>query len=552
MRGEHMRTMSITPSISLTSLPLETVTHIVSLLPRFALLSLRCVNRQLGFIATTYAFRSLRLQAYGNSPGHFISIAESKKLSFLVREVTCDTWIGPEFEYRTNEGFEIPAEFLTALPFLGSLRNLRALHLRFHQDCASPSSYRGVVEETVDFRYRILDTIFQCLAGTWSNQRQRKLDQSFGPDSVFAGHQLTQTPAAKITQLPSLTTLTISNLADFNDPRLTTSDAFKTILGSSSLTDMRLYITTETSGRRREWNSSYPEKFDMFESLPATWLSPVASNLRTLSLYSREFWGWHPKADFRLIDSLPQLKVLALGKYTFSHQWQVDWVASLDLEELYLDDCHILYQALCPMPMDHSTEVIGKDDKGDDIVISNEGYIRRDIEGSQDPDKLIKKVEFPLRWHTIFSHWRKSMLSLTVFKIGRGAWREAPKETCDAATEGDPSKPDDDNEDGLDAAVLSHAFEHNAFRYFDCPTPGSSGDKYRHGTGMSKVYRIEFLYVYKMVGEWVGWAEWIEWKRRYGEGGEWEFEDDLQAKDEAALSLLMSTTEGRRISGAAT
>ncbi|KAH7007296.1 hypothetical protein EDB80DRAFT_577873 [Ilyonectria destructans] len=511
--------MSVTPSVSLTSLPLETVTHIVSLLPRFALLPLRCVNRQLGFIATTYAFRSLRLQAYGNSPGHFIAIAESEKLSLLVREVTCDTWIGPEFEYRTSEGFKIPAEFLTALPFLGSLRNLRALHLRFHQNCTSPSSYRGDVEETVDFRYRILDTLFQCLAGTWSNQRQRKLDQSFG-HSVFAGHQSTQTPATKITQPPSLTTLTISNLADFNDPRLTTSDAFKTILGSGSLTDMRLYITTETSGSRRGWNSSYPEKFDMFESLPATWLSPVASNLRTLSLYSRDFWGWHPKANFRLIDSLPQLKVLALGKYTFSHQWQVDWVASLGLEELYLDDCHILYQALCPMPMDHSTEVIGKDDKGDDIVISNEGYIRRDIERSQGPDKRIKKVEFPLRWHTIFSHWRKSMLSLTVFKIG----------------------PD------VDAAVLRHAFEHNAFRYFDCPAPGSSGDKYRHGTGMSKVYRLEFLYVYKMDGEWVGWAEWIEWKRRYGEGGEWEFEDDLQAKDEAALSLLMSTTEGRRIS----
>ncbi|KAH6974147.1 hypothetical protein BKA56DRAFT_428492, partial [Ilyonectria sp. MPI-CAGE-AT-0026] len=436
------------------SLPLEVVTQIVSLLPRFAVLPLRCVNGQLELSATPYAFRSLRLQAFGNSPGHFIAIVESEKLSLLVREVTCDTWIGPGFEYRGRERFEIPAEFLTALPFLGSLPNLKALHLRFHQDCAGHHSDR-TVEETVDFRYRILDTIFQCLAGTWSDQRQRKLDQSFGPNSVFAGHQSTQIPATKITRLPSLNTLTISNLADFNDVRLTSSDAFKAILSSSSLTDMRLFVTTDISdsGRRIGWNSPYSDNLDMFESLPATWVLPVASNLRTLSLYSRGLWGWHPKADFRRIGPLPQLKVLALGKYTFSHQWQVDWVASLGLEEIYLDDCHILYQAQCPMPMDESTE----------------GYIRRDVESAQDP--TFRKLQFPLRWHTIFSHWRTSMLSLKVFKMGRGVWKGAPKETFNAAAEGITLKPDGDYKAGFDAAVLSHALEHNVFRYFDCPAP---------------------------------------------------------------------------------
>lgn len=43
----------------------------------------------------------------------------------------------------------------------------------------------------------------------------------------------------------------------------------------------------------------------------------------------------------------PRLKTLALGNYTFTHDWQLDWLAthSATLEELYLDDCIVVYYA---------------------------------------------------------------------------------------------------------------------------------------------------------------------------------------------------------------
>ncbi|KAF7554884.1 hypothetical protein G7Z17_g2602 [Cylindrodendrum hubeiense] len=526
-------------SVTLASLPIEIVTYILSLLPQFALLPLRCANRQLSFIATTFAFRSVRLQAHGSSSAHFISIAKSEKLSPLVREVTCDTWIGPNFEYRAHGDYLILPGFLTALPFLASLRNVKALHLRFHRDCSRLDSY-DEAEELPDIRFRILDTIFQSLAGTWSAQRQQEIDQSLQMCPTLYDYKATTFPAPEIASPIALTTLTVSNLADFDDPRVKTSDAFKKVLSSTSLTDLKLFITSETYGDDREWMTENPEKFDMFENLPGTWLSPVAANLTVLSLYFHEYWGWFPKMDFRLVGSLPHLKVLALGKYTFSHEWQVDWMASLGLEELYLDDCYILYQANCPMPMDHTTTVVGQDPKGDDIIISNEGFMRRDIWVSGDN---IERIKFPLRWHTIFSRWQESMSTLKVFKFGYGSWEQAPKETRLANYEGNPRKPSN-------TAVQNHPFEHNAFRYFDCPAPGSKGDKYRKGTGLAKIKNLEFQYLYHETTDWTGWEEWVDIRREDADEGEWELDENLGAKDKAALDLLVSVAEERRITGA--
>lgn len=49
---------------------------------------------------------------------------------------------------------------------------------------------------------------------------------------------------------------------------------------------------------------------------------------------------------------LPQLKVLTLGQYVFTDERKTDWIAIIGesnasggLEELYMDDCPILFKA---------------------------------------------------------------------------------------------------------------------------------------------------------------------------------------------------------------
>ncbi|PYH77003.1 hypothetical protein BO82DRAFT_406612 [Aspergillus uvarum CBS 121591] len=57
------------------------------------------------------------------------------------------------------------------------------------------------------------------------------------------------------------------------------------------------------------------------------------------------YFGFYPKLDLREIH-LPRLKTLALGKYAFVHDSQLEWILSHSktLTELYLDDNPILFE----------------------------------------------------------------------------------------------------------------------------------------------------------------------------------------------------------------
>ncbi|KAM5353569.1 hypothetical protein ACJ41O_000219 [Fusarium nematophilum] len=537
------------PGHSLESLPDEILHGIAPLLPKSALLRLRCVSRRFSSIATPHAFRSLRFRAYEDEPELFIRVAESEKLRPLVREINCDTWIGPDFVPRQHHPYKIPSAFFDALPFIGLFRNLDALHLRLAYDCGDKMS----VEETPDFRYRILDTVFRSLAGAWSEDRQREIDDKLWFENLFH-YRIGKVPA-QIPQAPiALKALTVSNLQDLNDTRLTNSDAFRTIMCSTSLVDLRLYIATHTDGFDREFTSRHREKYDMFESLPSTWLRPeVAANLQVLSLYCHEPWGWYPKLDLRQVGAgggMPNLKVLALGNFVFSHEWQMEWLASLNLEKLYIDGCAILFQAFHTLELDTSQTVLEKPD-GEEVQLSNEGYLAR---GSRRLGNQFELEPFQpsLRWHTILTHWSKSMTNLRVFKMGVGDWDAAPVQTVAAAVASDPSK-------SSDAKAAVQPFTYNGFRYFDCPSPGTNGnDVFRNGTGIDGECDGTFDYVYWWDNYESHDALWEEreeekedmdeeeWNESYGEDEARKLGDEVKEKDKAALDLLLSTVEARR------
>ncbi|KAH6955880.1 hypothetical protein BKA56DRAFT_603192 [Ilyonectria sp. MPI-CAGE-AT-0026] len=555
--------------VAFASLPPEIINEICSTLPTSPLLSLRLVNRQLGDIATSWAFRHVRLGArqgcYDHQ--HFVWIAQSEKLRPLVRQITCDTWLGHTAKHSSRFAFNHPTEFLNSLPLIRCFHNLASLHLRFSEH-TKHDHMDAMDTETDNFRYRVLDTAFNCLAGTWSAESQLEMDENVLPYSFEADYETAPALVADSGPLP-IKELTVSNLADFHDERFTESEVFKKVISMSSLKDLKLSITLQEVEKDHDDDYEPPdalwfrEKYVMFENLPRTWLSPsVAGNLRVLSLYSRDYWGWNPKMDFRAVrpghgpdSGFPNLKVLALGKYIFSHDWQVEWIESLGqmntsggLEELYLDRCPILVQARHDAPADHGTTVVGRDSDGNSVEVSNDGYYQMDAMLDDDMfEPELTYEDYPLRWHHIFPRWRESMKSLRVFKMGHSSWNSAPEQTMDAwCNEGTFQERDRE-----DLATLLH---HNNFRSFDSPSPPPNKrdkvttglEKYRHGTGINQHPRHQAAYIYFDID--VAPTQWCEvywpwcaysWQPR--------LDNEVREKDKAELALFLDGVQGRRM-----
>ncbi|KAF4457146.1 f-box domain [Fusarium albosuccineum] len=458
---------------SLAGLPSEILHEVVPLLRRSDLLSLRLVNRRLGIHATHLLFRSVRLlgrQAIGHSPGPFRFVALSEDAVFtrgpselgplrhLVREATLVTWAGSSAQ-RQNRWPQGPGDFINALPNLRHFSHLSALHLRFSHLCgysqvATPGFF---IRDNQDFRYRVLDTTFRCLAGTWNVSDQQYIDREINLNYATDYEMAQAVPGSTSMGPLPITTLTVSNLADIPEERLTSSEAFKIVLSLPSLVDLKLHFTKHVQNFDGIWPSG---KYKFFDTLPQTWLQPsIATNLKTLSLDSSSHWGWNPKMDFRLVNptegGFPNLKVLALGSYVFSHAWQIDWIASQGsktggLEELHLDNCYVMYYATHLTPLDESIIVVGKDAEGNDIKVSNEGYQRKDLillsavtwengvrhrsPGTPGP---MANTAYPIRWHDILSQWQKSMTALRVFKMGRGTRGKEKDRHCAGINEED-------------------------------------------------------------------------------------------------------------------
>lgn len=79
------------------------------------------------------------------------------------------------------------------------------------------------------------------------------------------------------------------------------------------------------------------------------------------------------------------LRVLALGNYTLSHDWEIDWIASLGkqnghsgLQEIYLDECLTMWHALCLKSMGRGTmKILYKSKRSTGATsfeVSNERY----------------------------------------------------------------------------------------------------------------------------------------------------------------------------------
>ncbi|KAF4974934.1 hypothetical protein FZEAL_8197 [Fusarium zealandicum] len=521
------------------------------------LVNLRCVNHNLHSLVTPWAFRHIKLRAvWRNNNAHqgFIKIARSENLRSWVREVDVDTWAGPRLTYRSDR-CPWPADFMNALPLLRCFRNTSTLNVRFDQDCGYADD--SGVDETPDFRYRILDIIFQCLAGTWTCTRQKRVDETLDSNGYIPNYEVSEAPAnVETDSLMSLRGLTVRNLAHYVDRRLTDSEAFNTVMDSGTLVDLKLQFAEQSS---MTFNRGLPDgigEHDVFADLHKTWLRPaVASNLRVLSLYYFHDWGWCPKMDFRFINpaegGFPNLRVLALGTYVFSHEWQIDWIASQGkrnpyggLQELYLDDCSVLYHAKYKAPLEQGTSVVGRDSGGNDIVVSNEGYPLRHNVPTNMAQLCTVEHHSSIHWSDILSRWRTTMTSLKVFKMGYGAWEEPDDETGDAEIDSDLHH----------QAVfpMPRSLHHNnPFRDFAyTPSPPQSWhllegvERYMGWRGMSEDREFVLVYVrFAFNSRPSGYT----WLREHDTKKPGDALKPYKEGDERALDIFRETVEARRI-----
>ncbi|KAJ8067789.1 hypothetical protein OCU04_003386 [Sclerotinia nivalis] len=198
---------------------------------------------------------------------------------------------------------------------------------------------------------------------------------------------------------PCLNTISLKNLQNVNDSSLTTSEDFLAVL--KRITNLRLRVVTEYDEAFPGSSWFFPEMHNFFAELPSTWLAPCAENLKFLTIHCDQLWGYFPRCDWRGVH-FPRLEKLELGNYSFSHDWQLDWIIShgKTLEVLTLDAC----------PMLSVVRQFGNLDEENYAVQPTAGLDER------------KTWHYRTKWSDYYLRMQSDLPKLRVLKIGTGKW----------------------------------------------------------------------------------------------------------------------------------
>ena len=171
-------------------------------------------------------------------------------------------------------------------------------------------------------------------------------EYDFSPTVIFRTQvlcALLETLASTTNDSPHCLTLSIIGVTNHNYAVVAAHPRFCSALGR--LHSLKLNFVTEYLGPRYK-PTGHPHFF--FGSVGFAWLTPTMPNLTSLVLLSDSYWGYFPKVDISPL-FFPCLQVLALGRYTFSHDWQLEWIIKHrgTLQTLYLYDCPIVITTRC-------------------------------------------------------------------------------------------------------------------------------------------------------------------------------------------------------------
>ncbi|KAI3392725.1 hypothetical protein diail_5282 [Diaporthe ilicicola] len=557
----------------MADLPDDVLRNIFSFLPQETIVQCRFVSRAVEPLARAFAFRSIHLDV-NCAVGPFLSVVRSERLRPVVRELTLDflqdlpTLRAGEVPYDVR--LQKHRKILMAVPLVRFFSGLRALNVRFGREqnrglqrlmvARGGTLGRGDLD-TNCLSPTCIEALLKCISGSWTEESQAQWDERWnrweGSRAEALSHlslntgNPADTESFGMTQhFPktaiNLSTLTVSNLSENDSEYLKASPVLQRFLATQSLSTMQLLTTGW------DCNPAMPDSFPLHNrhifltNLPSTWLSPsISDRLRTLSLYSHDLWGWYPKMDFRLLGrgpngtgGLPNLRTLALGKFVFSHQWQVDWIAQVGsengrggLQELYLDNCPIMWRGRVFGPVD------------------SEGFPRAEVmtqelnhPGSWDP----AIVDVDLRWASVLKEWRQKMRSLRVFRMGGGDWEgEFSADVAMAKTasqawvvDGAYTMAKRRNEDTVHLNYDKYSVE-------DCHKHGQGIIRDGVGLCQKRQYLLQYIQFEQALGD----SPWVE--RDFKEALKNEYEDGYQRyeaarlQDEDALKAFNAAIECR-------
>ena len=237
-------------------------------------------------------------------------------------------------------------------------------------------------------------------------------------DEEFRGDVLKIVLAALNKQTSSannLRSLTIMNLQNKNQDDISNSNDLKNVL--SKITELNLFVAVQIDEASPESYVHHNALYDFFnEGLSTVWLKPASQNITHLTLYTNTYWGWVPGFDPRGI-RFSNVKYLALGNYTFAHNWQIEWITShfADLETLIMVDCPILFH-MHPAGCldDHAAEVSHEDH----IKLANPSPNPYAV-GEHDDDS---HWTYNSRWYHFFPKLEAQLLHLTKFVYTHEGW----------------------------------------------------------------------------------------------------------------------------------
>ena len=375
-----MATKSLPPFLRL---PAEAHYNIFEYLARGDLASLRLVSKLNTEIAASVMFASLGLTNSQNSCSHLLAVMRSQRLSSYVRMLTI-----PKMDIDAMKlwfGASDPSKLITdkqqrCLGQLSKLCNLSTFIVGFN--VAGWSEANGNLSRLEKFagaQANVFDQVFQSL-----------IERTPGP----------------------LQTLCITNPPAPAQSAVMTRPNFATMLGKIRSLGFCI-VTSDDDHEPYQYpcESNISMITDFFTSLPQIWLTPVATNLSSLTLNVHgQYWGYYPRCDFRHV-RLPRLQHLALRSYTFSHDWQLRWLAGLDsLRSLRLVNCAILIYAALADEVDHEGYPVGK---------------------IGDYNSLYYSFEFRTRWSTYWDTLALALPNLEMFDFdfrseGNGDWLRSP------------------------------------------------------------------------------------------------------------------------------
>ncbi|KAJ5857005.1 hypothetical protein N7455_007899 [Penicillium solitum] len=358
------------------NVPREIIAIIASLSDTETLKALRLTNHMLCAFATKSVFSTVSLYTDDKSCEAFESVITHPQLKEYVHKVRLNT---VEVDFESDEEhneLELPLKWKELLPMLPKIPNLESVMLRFDKNATIADDYPAA-PQSVDYR----ETIIQWL-GTALVSLERPLKE------LGIQNQQNVTPL---------------------------SNDFQRILGTLSSLRLNVAHTTDSMCPENELESEEVAEFHE-RILPSVWLKPTMGSLRKLSLYSNLYWGFYPKLQLEGIHC-PNLQSLALGKFTFFEDQQLDWILSHSstLEELYLDDCSILIQ----------TKVVNANYQLSKCPIPESRMkLRRPGQWGDD-----WSYHYPRRWNDYFASFGTGLPHLRRFAIGHNeGWDSYPYE----------------------------------------------------------------------------------------------------------------------------